>query len=80
VAIHHAPACKLTMGNGGGAGERRTERNKVPGGRAALGTASMESMPPVYAGSGRRCGGWEGCGKQGAEPGLKSESGAWCRS
>lgn len=45
--------CKLTVGNGGEAGDYRSERNKVPGGFAALGTASMETMPPVYAGSGR---------------------------
>ena len=32
MAITTRPACKLTVGKGGLAGDRRPERNKVPGG------------------------------------------------
>jgi hypothetical protein len=57
VAIPTRPACKLMVGKGGREEDRRCERNKVPGGHAALGTASpADAGPPVYAGSERRCG------------------------
>jgi len=43
VAIPTSPTtCKLSAGDGGMAEDQRSERNKVPGGCAALGTASME--------------------------------------